>query len=158
MRLLFGFGSMTFEWRRQQRRHKLRRNKMNSPAVVGRIARGVMRLAAALRGPTLGEQITNLHTAYCHSQRQFLDADAVLRAVQADLSAYHKSDDDRISVAMARIQMWRDGKPGARLYSRPEVDAMLASELERIAHEPPVSGNEIAQARVLLAAAQLRGA
>jgi hypothetical protein len=47
---------------------------------------------------------------------------------------------------------------GARLYSRPEVDAMIASELERIAHEPPVSGNDIAQARVLLAAAQFRGA
>lgn len=47
---------------------------------------------------------------------------------------------------------------GARLYSRHEVDAMLAAELERIAHEPPVSGNDIAQARVLLAAAQLRGA
>jgi len=47
---------------------------------------------------------------------------------------------------------------GARLYSRPEVDAMIAAELERIAHEPPVSGNDIAQARVLLAVAQLRGA
>jgi len=35
---------------------------------------------------------------------------------------------------------------------------MIASELERIAHEPPVSGNDIAQARVLLAAAQFRGA
>lgn len=47
---------------------------------------------------------------------------------------------------------------GARIYGRPEVNAMLASELERIANEPPVSGNDIAQARVLLAAAQLRRA
>ena len=44
------------------------------------------------------------------------------------------------------------------LYDAQAVDAMLASELERIANEPPVSGNELAQARVLLAAAQLRGA
>jgi hypothetical protein len=33
-----------------------------------------------------------------------------------------------------------------------------AQILERIANEPPVSGNDIAQARVLLAVAQLRGA
>lgn len=33
-----------------------------------------------------------------------------------------------------------------------------AQILERIANEPPVNGNELAQARVLLAAAQLRGA
>ena len=32
-----------------------------------------------------------------------------------------------------------------------------AQILERIASEPPVNGNELAQARVLLAAAQLRG-
>jgi hypothetical protein len=44
------------------------------------------------------------------------------------------------------------------LYDAQAVDAMLASELERIANEPPVSGDELAQARVLLAAAQLRGA
>lgn len=33
-----------------------------------------------------------------------------------------------------------------------------AQILERIANDPPVNGNELAQARVLLAAAQLRGA
>lgn len=33
-----------------------------------------------------------------------------------------------------------------------------AQILERIAHEPPVNGNELAQARVLMAAAAVRGA
>jgi hypothetical protein len=34
----------------------------------------------------------------------------------------------------------------------------VAAELERLANEPPISGNTLAQARVLLAAAQFRGA
>lgn len=92
---------------------------MNFHAVFGRFARGAGRRAAALRGPTLAEQVTNLHTAYCHSQQNFLEADSVLRAVEADLHAYHKSDDDRISVAMRRLQMWRDGKLGADKWPLP---------------------------------------
>ena len=39
-----------------------------------------------------------------------------------------------------------------------EARQIAAEALEDIANEPPVSGNELAQARVLLAAAQLRGA
>lgn len=76
-------------------------------------------IIGAFRGPTLAEQIGNLHNAYCHSQQQFVDAAAVLRAVRADLSAYHKADDDRISVAMARIDMWADGTPGADKWPYP---------------------------------------
>ena len=39
-----------------------------------------------------------------------------------------------------------------------EARQMAAKALEDIANEPPVNGSELAQARVLLAAAQLRGA
>ena len=86
---------------------------MNFHAVGAQLERGVRRLATMLRTPTLGEQVRNLHSAYCHSQSQFTEAAAVLRAVRADLNAYHKADDDRISVAVIRIDMWADGKPGA---------------------------------------------
>lgn len=39
---------------------------------------------------------------------------------------------------------------------RAAIEQALSNELERIAHEPPISGNELAQARVLMAAAALR--
>jgi hypothetical protein len=37
------------------------------------------------------------------------------------------------------------------------ADKLVAAALERIAGEPPISGNTLAQARVLMAAAQFKG-
>lgn len=42
------------------------------------------------------------------------------------------------------------------LFTAEQVRAAVAAELERIAGEPPISGNTLAQARVLIAAAQFK--
>ena len=97
-------------------------------------------------GPPLGLRL--------HDQLGPLPEDALRRQAFVILSRLRSGTEDvvRLDTALAAVAAERERRAMATTRNR------CAHILERIANEPPVNGNELAQARVLMAIAQLRGA
>ena len=70
-----------------------------------------------------------------------------IHALEGDVIGYKQLLDAEEQPAHRAVKTYHDGKP---------AQEQVAAALERIAQEPPVNGNNLAQARVLMAAQRIR--